>query len=115
MKVTVYEIHALYTTLGDRLYMECDDYIVEFKPGNVYYENSLVKYLILESKVMEIDNVIVVKMEIDICGCEKLEFIKNISTNLSNAFITISPTEDQDIIIDHTLEPDMYFKITEFL
>lgn len=42
----------------------------------------------------------------------KLEdIIKAISSNFENAFIMVSPTEEQELIVDFTLDADIYYKV----
>ena len=42
----------------------------------------------------------------------KLEdIIKAISSNFENAFIMVSPTEEQELIVDFTLDADIYYDI----
>lgn len=103
MKVTVYEIHAKDT--------ECTDYIKDCKPGNIWYKNDDLLYTIEKSEIYEVDGKIVVKMEIDIGNSNRSEFIEITSADFSNAFIILTPTEERDIIIDLTLDPNVYFNI----
>ena len=42
-----------------------------------------------------------------------MEFIKHLGVDFSNAFILISPTEKQDIIVDFTMNADDYYKVLE--
>lgn len=105
MKVTVYEIHAKDT--------ESTDYIEDCKPGSEWFSSDNLLYTIEKSEIYEVDGKIVVKMEIDIGDSNKLEFIEIASADFSNAFIIVTPTEEQDIIIDLTLDPNVYFNIIE--
>lgn len=42
----------------------------------------------------------------------KLEdIIKAISSNFENPFILVSPTEEQELIVDFTLDADIYYKL----
>lgn len=42
----------------------------------------------------------------------KLEdIIKEIASNYENPFIMVSPTEEQELIVDFTLDADIYYKI----
>lgn len=42
----------------------------------------------------------------------KLEdIIKSMSSNFENAFILVSPTEEQELVVDFTLDVDIYYKV----
>ena len=45
----------------------------------------------------------------------KMDIVRYLSCDFSNAFIIISPNEDQDIIVDFTLLTDPYFKLIDEL
>lgn len=56
----------------------------------------------------------VVFLTIDIGDTDRMEFIKVLSSDLSNAYILISPTDEQDIIIDFTMDVNYYSALLEY-
>lgn len=77
----------------------------EFTVGDMYstMEATIVSVTALDSNS--------ISFKIDIGDMSKLEFIKTVSSDFSNAFIVIAPNMDQDIIVDFTLNPDKYFML----
>lgn len=103
MKVTVYEIHA-----KDNVSTK---YLEDCKPCRIWNKKYDIWYTIEKTEIYEVDGKIVVKMEIDTEGVDKLKFLEILTSGFSNEFVILTPTAEQDIIIDLTLDPNIYFNI----
>lgn len=88
-----FDADTIYTTMDD------DVTIMILKKGDVQELESGNKSISLD---VSVPNTISI-----------MEFIKHLSCDFSNAFILLSPNEEQDIIVDFTLNTDTYFKIID--
>ena len=108
-KIVVHEIHK-----GD---IEIED----FNPGTIYATIKLngtnfeaIIDTLEENRILD-DCSEVVTFTLLLPEAVRMEdFIKHISCDFSNAFIIVSPTDEQDIIVDFTLEADKYFRVVDY-
>ena len=113
MIVNIYEIHANSEAV-------LEDLKTDNKIGDVYtnvptYNGSIKCKVISKSEIINLDtDKLAVKYSVGYHTKHNImDLVKHLSCDFSNAFIIISPTEKQDIIVDFTLEADQYFKLID--
>lgn len=113
MIVNIYEIHANSEAV-------LEDLKTDNKIGDVYttvptYNGGVKCMVISKSEITNLDtDKLAVKYSVDYhTKYSIMDLVKHLSCDFSNAFIIISPTEKQDIIVDFTLDSDQYFKLID--